>query len=149
MTVSYVADPVRWHFLLRVPGFWRAMFPVDPETDDATATSWEYAQTALRSIGHWHAIRLRQSKTGARVVIPAGKPLKEVLDRTAKRSPLILTNSDGRPWTPDGFRSSWRKACVKAGVSGVTFHDLRGTAVTRLAICGCTERKSAGSPVTA
>ena len=33
--VSYVADPVRWHFLLRVPGFWRAMFPVEFETDDA------------------------------------------------------------------------------------------------------------------
>ena len=48
--VSYVADPVRWHFLLRVPGFWRAMFPVESETDDATATSWDYAQTALRSI---------------------------------------------------------------------------------------------------
>ena len=31
--VSYVADPVRWHFLLRVPGFWRAMFPVDRTND--------------------------------------------------------------------------------------------------------------------
>jgi integrase len=84
-------------------------------------------------------IRLRQSKTGARVVIPVGRPLKDALDRTAKCSPLILTNSDGHPWTADGFRSSWRKACVKAGVADVTFHDLRGTAVTRLALCGCTE----------
>ncbi len=88
-------------------------------------------------------IRLKQGKTGARVAIPVGKPLKDALDRTAKRSPLILTNSDGRPWTPDGFRSSWRKACAKAGVSGVTFHDLRGTAVTRLAICECTEAEIA------
>jgi integrase len=43
----------------------------------------------------------------------------------------------------DGFRSSWRKACDKTGVIGVTFHDLRGTAVTRLAIAGCTEAEIA------
>ena len=51
----------------------------------------------------------------------------------------MLTNSEGRPWTEDGFRSSWRKACKKVGISGVTFHDLRGTAVTRLALADATE----------
>ena len=84
-------------------------------------------------------IRLRQSKTGARVAIRAGAPLKAALDSTPKRGPIILTTADGKPWTPDGFRSSWQKACAKSGVSGVTFHDLRGTAVTRLAVVGCTE----------
>jgi integrase len=84
-------------------------------------------------------IKLVQSKTGQRVVIPVGAPLKAALDATPKQSPLILVNSDGRPWTPDGFRSSWRKACAAAGVVGVTFHDLRGTAATRLAIVGCNE----------
>jgi len=84
-------------------------------------------------------IRLRQSKTGARVVIPVGAPLKAALDATPKRSTLILNTSDGKPWTSDGFRTSWRKGCRKAGVQGVTFHDLRGTAVTRLALVGATE----------
>jgi integrase len=88
-------------------------------------------------------IRLRQSKGGARVVIPVGAPLKAALDATAKRSPIILTTIDGSPWTPDGFRASWGKACKRAGVVGVTFHDLRGTAVTRLAIAGCTEAEIA------
>jgi integrase len=84
-------------------------------------------------------IRLRQSKTGKPVPpILVGAPLKAVLDAAAKRSPIILTNSDGKPWTSDGFRASWRKACAAAGVSGVTFHDLRGTAVTRLALVGAT-----------
>ena len=55
----------------------------------------------------------------------------------------MLTTSDGKPWTPDGFRASWGKACKRAGVSGVTFHDLRGTAVTRLALAGCTEAEIA------
>ncbi|MFY9879269.1 MAG: tyrosine-type recombinase/integrase, partial [Pseudolabrys sp.] len=88
-------------------------------------------------------IRLRQSKGGARVVIRVGTPLKAALDAAVKRSTIILTNSDGKPWSQDGFRASWRKACAKAGIVGVTFHDLRGTAVTRLALAGCTEAEIA------
>jgi integrase len=83
-------------------------------------------------------IRLRQSKTGARVIIPVGAPLKAALDATPKRSTVILTSTDGKPWTADGFRSSWGKACAAAGITGLTFNDLRGTAVTRLAVAGCT-----------
>jgi integrase len=81
-------------------------------------------------------IRFQQSKTGKRVVIPVGGPVKAVLDAAPRSSTIILTNTDNRPWTSDGFRASWRKACAAAGVRGVTFHDLRGTAVTRLAIAG-------------
>jgi integrase len=88
-------------------------------------------------------IRLRQSKTGARVVIPVGAPLKVALDSTVKHGPMILTSTDKRPWTPDGFRASWGKACDRAGIVGVTFNDLRGTAVTRLALAGCTEAEIA------
>jgi integrase len=88
-------------------------------------------------------VRLRQSKTGARVVIPVGAPLKAALDAMPKRSTIILVNSDGKPWTSDGFRASWRKACTAAGVVGVTFHDLRGTAVTRLALVGASEAEIA------
>jgi integrase len=88
-------------------------------------------------------IRLRQSKNGRHVVIPVGAPLRAALDAAARRSTIILTNSDGKPWTSDGFRASWGKACKAAGVVGVTFHDLRGTAVTRLAVAGCTEAEIA------
>jgi len=99
-------------------------------------------------------IRLCQSKTGARVSIPVGAPLKVVLDavRTtthdnvvliAPRTGCILTTSDGKPWTSDGFRASWGKAQRKAGIVGVTFNDLRGTAVTRLALAECTEAEIA------
>ncbi|RTL65977.1 MAG: integrase [Hyphomicrobiales bacterium] len=86
-------------------------------------------------------IRLRQGKSGRRVVVPVGAPLKAALDlaRAGRQGPVILTNSEGMPWTADGFRSSWRKACAIAGVVGVTFHDLRGTAISRLALAGATE----------
>jgi integrase len=88
-------------------------------------------------------IRLRQSKGSRPVTIKVGAPLKVALDAAAKRSPIILTTLDGKPWTSDGFRASWGKACKRAGIVGVTFHDLRGTAVTRLAIAGCTEAEIA------
>jgi len=83
-------------------------------------------------------VRFRQSKTGRRVTMPAGMPPKVLLDSTERRGPMILTNSYGRPWTSDGFRTSWSKTCVRAGVTGLTFHDLRGSAVVRLALAEAT-----------
>jgi hypothetical protein len=75
--------------------------------------------------------------------IPVGAPLKAALDAATKHGPLILTNSLRRPWTSHGFQASWRIAATKAGIVGVTFHDLRGTAVTRLAVVECTEAQIA------
>ncbi|SHO65855.1 Phage integrase family protein [Pseudoxanthobacter soli DSM 19599] len=85
-------------------------------------------------------IRFRQGKTRARITIPVGAPLKAALDTeiAKRRGTLILLTAAGTPWTPDGFRASWRKAVAKAGISGLTFHDLRGTAITRLAVAGGT-----------
>jgi integrase len=83
-------------------------------------------------------IRLRQSKSGRRVSVPVGEPLKILLDRTMRRGPLILTSTRGSPWTSDGFRTSWGKTCAKAGIAGLTFHDLRGSAVVRLALADAT-----------
>lgn len=82
-------------------------------------------------------IRLRQGKTKTPVLIPVGGPLKTVLDATPKQAVTILSTTRGTAWTEGGFRASWRTACKAAGVEGLTFHDLRGTAVTRLAVAGC------------
>jgi hypothetical protein len=41
------------------------------------------------------------------------------------------------------FQTAWSRACKAAGLVGLTFHDLRGTAVTRLAIAGATEAEIA------
>lgn len=90
----------------------------------------------------------QQSKTDARVPIPVGKTLREPLDAlkaellksyddTELSERTILTNTYGDPWTSDGFRTSWKKACKNASITGVTFHDLRGTLVTRAALVGC------------
>jgi integrase len=83
-------------------------------------------------------VKLRQSKTGRYVVIPVGAPLKAALDAEPRRAVTILTTQAGLTWTADGFSASWRKAAINAKVAGLTFHDLRGTAVLRLALAGCT-----------
>jgi 3-(3-hydroxy-phenyl)propionate hydroxylase len=49
-SVSYVADPERWHFLLRIPALWRVMFPIAAEVSDETALEHDYAQAALATV---------------------------------------------------------------------------------------------------
>jgi integrase len=83
-------------------------------------------------------IRLRQSKCGARVKIPVGGPLRAMLDAAPRKATLVLTTTHDTAWTEGGFRASWGMACRKAGIDGLTFHDLRGSAVTRLMEAGAT-----------
>ncbi|MGX9389504.1 FAD-dependent oxidoreductase [Nitrobacteraceae bacterium UC4446_H13] len=49
-SVTYVADPKQWFFLLRIPGMWRAMVPIDPEVPDDIALSEAFATQQLESI---------------------------------------------------------------------------------------------------
>ena len=48
--VSYFADPEEWFFLLRVPGVWRAMFPVREDEQDEEALSDASIQARLRRV---------------------------------------------------------------------------------------------------
>jgi integrase len=84
-------------------------------------------------------IRLRQRKTGAYVPIPVSDALKAALDAAPRASPIMLTSSEGKPWSESGFQSAWGKATIRAGIGGLTFHDLRGTGVVTLARAGCNE----------
>lgn len=76
------------------------------------------------------SLALRQGKTGAHVRVKVSAELKAVLDNVKRGNAVtILTNGRGKPWA-SGFKSSWRKAVEKVGITGKTFHDLRGTFVT-------------------
>lgn len=82
------------------------------------------------------AFSLRTSKRGRFVTIPITPGCEASLGRIERRGPVILTTARGkRPWTADGLRSSFGKACNEAGVSR-TFHDLRRTAATNLVSAG-------------
>jgi integrase len=74
----------------------------------------------------------RHGSIARRVEIPVHSDLRAMLDTFPRRSTLILTNTRGQPWTQDGFQSSEGKARRAAGLSKLHFHDLRGTAITRL-----------------
>ena len=49
-SVSYVADPERWYFLLQVPGLWRAMFLVNENASDERVQTREFAQSLMAGI---------------------------------------------------------------------------------------------------
>jgi 3-(3-hydroxy-phenyl)propionate hydroxylase len=49
-TVSYTADPVRWHFLLQIPGLWRVMFRVAAEESDELALSAEFVAELMAQL---------------------------------------------------------------------------------------------------
>jgi integrase len=53
---------------------------------------------------------------------------------------VVLTNTHGRPWTNNGFQSSFIKAKNAAGITGLHFHDLRGTAATKFYVAELSER---------
>lgn len=77
------------------------------------------------------ALTLRQSKGGRLVYVPCTAELRAMLNRMPRRAATILTNQKGLPWTSDGFRTMFDRAKGKAGIVDRTFHDLRGTFVTR------------------
>jgi integrase len=73
--------------------------------------------------------------------VPVAPALKAELDAERLDLGPMCRSSEGRPWTANGFRSSWQKAAKVAGVHGqVTFNDFRGTAVTRLFASGAPKK---------
>lgn len=76
-------------------------------------------------------VSIRQQKTGARVRIFAAPDILPILqDAKETGRQRVLVNSFGQNWTSSGFKASWRKEMIRLGIKGVTFHDLRGTAIS-------------------
>lgn len=87
------------------------------------------------------AIAVRTQKTGSTATIPLFGALKDLLGEIPKRATTILTSTRGRPWG-SGFGSSWQDAVKAAGIDK-HFHDLRGTAATKLYLADLTIREIA------
>lgn len=81
-----------------------------------------------------------QSKTDAYVQVRVMKELKEMLDNTARTSPVVLIFEDtNAPYSKDDFSRTFRLCCDGVeGADKLQFRDLRRTAVVRLAEAGCT-----------
>jgi len=86
------------------------------------------------------AIVLATGKSRGRreAIIPLYDGLRDVLARIPKRATTVLTSSKLRPWTANGFGSSFNDTKHAAGMADndLHFHDLRGTAATKFYIAG-------------
>lgn len=93
------------------------------------------------------AIAIRTGKSGGKreALIPLYDDLRAVLASIPKRATTVLSSSRRRPWTVNGFGSSFNKAKIDAGMTDANlhFHDLRGTAVTKFYIAGISMREIA------
>jgi len=87
----------------------------------------------------WSAVRpdgieIRQSKTGAALLIRRTPELDELLDRCrglagALRSMhVICQRAGGKPYSYTAMRDQWAAACQRAGVADAHLHDLRARA---------------------
>jgi integrase len=51
---------------------------------------------------------------------------------------LLFTSPEGHPLRRTKFRPRWANACIEASVTGLHFHDLRGSGATWAAVAGAT-----------
>lgn len=122
---NYASDEVMWAVRLgALTGLRKS---------DLLRLSWSHVQQ--------YSIESRTGKSSYQktAVIPLYRELRELLDMIPKRATTILTNTDGKPWKT-GFDASFRPAKLKAGID-LHFHDLRGTAATRMYMAGLTVRE--------
>ncbi len=97
-------------------------------------------------------IKLRQFKRGALIDAPLtnacatrveGVRARWRASGIATRETIVARDGDGAPYLADHFRAEFARVRTKAAetmpdVAGKRFQDLRDTAVTRLALAGCT-----------
>jgi integrase len=81
-------------------------------------------------------LRVEVQKTGAVVTFEWSEELREVTERARclrRRvgSLFLFANRRGQRYTTSGFDSIWKSALRRAGVTGLTFHDLRRWAINQ------------------
>lgn len=119
------------------PDLWQAValaLYTGQRQGDVLAMRWDHISGGM--------IAVRQEKTSKRLAIPLHKDLRAVLETIPKRAVTILTSTEAKPWTKDGFKASWNKHRLPA-MEGLVFHGLRKSAVVMLLEAGCTDAEVA------
>ena len=124
-----------WEAVAAAPGYIRRVLILGSLTGlrigDLLRVRWEDVRDGY--------IALTTEKTGTEAIIPLHPDLSRFL--TGPGRGVILRNTRGEAWTPDGWQSSWRK--VKPAGFDRKVHDLRGTFATRLMIAGFSDAEVA------
>ena len=88
-------------------------------------------------------MRVFVQKTKQRMEVAILPELEEMLQRTPKLAPTILTNANGKPWTQSGLRQKMQDWAMARGHKIVP-HGLRKNAVNALLEAGCTAAEVSG-----
>jgi integrase len=87
------------------------------------------------------AVRVRQRKTGASLVIPATADLRLELDSWRREAVPILTTVTGRGWDENYLTHAISAAMTDIGMPGLSIHGLRKLAAASLAEAGCSSQE--------
>jgi len=110
---------------------------MNPELADIVIVAVETAMRQGEIMGlewrhvHWldHTVYLPDTKNGTARLVPLSERAEAALQRQQQRA----TGKGGRVWkyTNEGLRASYNKVVKRAGIAGLTFHDLRHEATSR------------------
>jgi integrase len=75
---------------------------------------------------------------GRRVItVPITHPLRALLAQIGRKDVgVVLTSSFGEAWSFSGLQTAMQRRKAEVGIKGLRWHDLRGTAATRLIRAG-------------
>lgn len=83
-------------------------------------------------------MKFTQQKTGKAMEIPVLNELERIINNSKTGDLTYLITAYGKPHTPNGFGTWFRKVCNKAGLPHCSAHGIRKAAAARLAELGCT-----------
>jgi len=73
---------------------------------------------------------IEQEKGGERLLISWSPALRKAIKACERGDRIghVLQTQSGKGFRYSGIRSSWNRACVRAGIEDLNIHDLRGRA---------------------
>jgi integrase len=86
-----------------------------------------------------HVVKLASSdtKTDEQRLVPRTDRLTQLLSATPRQvSGYVFVTRNGRPYYPSKISGAFKKACGNAGLTGVTYHDLRHSFCTNMRRAG-------------
>jgi integrase len=120
-----------------------AMYSAARESDIA-AMKWAQFD------GEWLVYKPQKTarRTGVVVSLPvhALPPFAALMGKLSRGTEYVLTTDTGAPWSASNIKLRMRSLKARAfpaGDPGRTFHDIRGTAISRLYDAGCTDAEVA------
>lgn len=115
--------------------FTRFAFETGWRKGEITSLTWKDIDFGRKFI----EIRIRTSKSGYGRVIRCNATLRSIIERRARvRQGDYVFHFRGRAISD--FKKAWRSATIRADLTGRTFHDLRRSAIRRMADAGIPRR---------